>query len=71
MKVDHTGHYILLVENANVSREIHGLDEDGIPVTGPVENIDFQDGKYLWCQSCIQQISGDDLGARENWEMFI
>ena len=71
MKIDHTGHYILLVENAMVSREIHGLDEDGIPVTGPVENIKYLGYPMLWCDTCDIWINGADIGARENWKRFV
>lgn len=70
MAVDHKKHSLSIVERATVSKEVTGLDEDGVPVTGGVENIDWDDEPRIFCETCQEYVSSKDIGASSKWELF-
>jgi len=71
MKGDHKDHYITMVERGNITKEITGLDEDGVPIVGDIENIDYDyNDKRIFCETCQEYLTNKDVGASPNWELW-
>jgi hypothetical protein len=63
----HEGHTIQLVYTGTWSRSVQ-VDENGdIKVIGEMESDDIDDTS-LWCDTCQEPVTGDEIGANDDWE---
>lgn len=66
----HAGHLVSYNEECTYAREVIGLDGDGNILTRDEGDVAQIMETFLYCETCDQPVTGEELGGHPEWEVF-